>query len=85
MARRVLYKSSVGRDLKHLDPGSARKILSKIASGLADASIEGEPLQGEFKGLFRIRIGEYRVIYTLTGEDVLVLRIGHRSKVCSPR
>jgi len=81
----VLYKSSVGRDLKHLDPGSARRVLSQITSGLADGSMKGEPLQGEFKGLFKLPIGDYRVIYTAVGEDFLVLRIGHRSKVYSPR
>jgi mRNA interferase RelE/StbE len=81
----VLYKSSVSRDLKHLDPGNARRILSRIASSLADDSTRGEPLQREFRGLYRIRIGEYRVIDTLVGQDVLVLRIGHRSKVYSPR
>jgi len=81
----VLYKSSVGRDLKHLDPGSAKRILSQITSDLADGSIKGEPLQGEFKGLFKLRMGNYRVIYTAVGEDFLVLRIGDRSKVYSPR
>jgi mRNA interferase RelE/StbE len=38
----------------------------------------GEPLSGEFKGLFKYRIGEYRVIYARQSDSVLVLRIGHR-------
>jgi mRNA-degrading endonuclease RelE of RelBE toxin-antitoxin system len=81
----VVYKSSVGRDIRHLDPGNARRILSRISSDLADDSIRGQPLQGEFRGLFRIRIGEYRVIYAFVGEDILVLRIGPGSNVYSPR
>jgi addiction module RelE/StbE family toxin len=40
------------------------------------------PLKGEFKGLYKLRIGEYRVIYAKTDKEaILVLRIGHRSKV----
>jgi mRNA-degrading endonuclease RelE of RelBE toxin-antitoxin system len=41
----------------------------------------GEPLGGEFKGLYKLRIGEYRVIYAKINETLLVLRIRHRSKV----
>ena len=40
----------------------------------------GEALHGEFAGLFKLRIGDYRVIYAFLEQDVLVLRIRHRSK-----
>ncbi|RLG24718.1 hypothetical protein DRN85_07240 [Methanosarcinales archaeon] len=39
------------------------------------------PLSGQFKGLFKYRIGNYRAIYAKTKEGVLVLRIGHRSRI----
>ena len=41
----------------------------------------GIPLAGQFKGLFKLRIGDYRVIYSKTGAGVLILRIGPRNKV----
>ena len=56
-------------------------MISKITSSLQDEAVKREPLKGEFKGLFKIRFGDYRVIYANAGEDILVLRIGHRSKV----
>ena len=39
-------------------------------------------LQGE-KGLFRIRVGDYRVIYTVRDEVLLVIvvKVGHRREV----
>jgi mRNA interferase RelE/StbE len=80
---KILYKSSVGRDLKHIDAKSKEKILGQIRAGLANDPQSGEPLHGEFHGLLKIRIGEYRVIYAVIGEDVLILRIRHRSKVYS--
>jgi mRNA interferase RelE/StbE len=80
---KILYKSSVGRDLKHIDSKSKEKLLSQIRSVLADSPRSGEPLHGEFQGLLKIRLGDYRVIYSVIGEDVLILRIGHRSKVYS--
>jgi len=80
---KILYKSSVGRDLKHIDSKSKEKILGQIRAALANNPRSGEPLHGEFQGLLKIRIGDYRVIYAVIGEDALILRIRHRSKVYS--
>ena len=81
MAGRILYKSSVSRDRKKIDRRSAERILREIRTTLVDNPRVGEALIGEFKGLFKLRIGDYRVIYTLVEGDVLVLRIGHRRRV----
>lgn len=35
---------------------------------------------GQFKGLFKYRIGDYHVIYAKTRRGILILRIAHRSK-----
>jgi mRNA interferase RelE/StbE len=42
-----------------------------------------EPLQGSDKGLFRIRQGDYRIVYTIQDKILLVLvvRIVHRKEV----
>ncbi len=81
MAGRILYKSSVSRDLKKIDQRSAERILREIRTTLVDNPRAGEALLGEFKGLFKLRVGDYRVIYTLVEGDVLALRIGRRSRV----
>jgi mRNA interferase RelE/StbE len=80
---KILYKSSVGKDLRHIDAKSKEKILRQIRVVLAENPQSGEPLHGEFHGLLKIRVGEYRVVYTTVGDDVLILRIRHRSKVYS--
>jgi mRNA interferase RelE/StbE len=80
-AARVEYKASVAGDLDRLDRGVAPRVLGKIDKSLADAGAAGEPLSGEFAGLFRLRVGDYRVIYARTTEGFLVLRIGHRGDV----
>ena len=38
-------------------------------------------MHGEFRGLFKLRVGEYRVVYTISGDNVVVLRVRHRAKV----
>ncbi len=81
MVGKVLYKSSVRRDLKQIDSKNAERILLEIRTTLRGNRHAGEALVGEFRGLFKLRVGDYRVIYALLGEDVLVLRIRHRGKV----
>jgi mRNA-degrading endonuclease RelE of RelBE toxin-antitoxin system len=39
-----------------------------------------KPLRGGLAGKFRIRTGDYRVRFRVEGENVIVERIGHRSK-----
>ena len=75
----IRYKSSVARDLKQIDPADRQRILDQIRETLSINPRGGEPLRGEFEGLHKLRVGEYRVVYALVGDDVLVLRIRHRS------
>jgi mRNA interferase RelE/StbE len=81
LAGRILYKSSVSHDFKKITPKDAERILKEIRATLGNEPNAGEALAGEFKGLFKIRVGDYRVIYTVVGGDFLALRIGHRSEV----
>ncbi len=41
----------------------------------------GEPLRRTLKGYWKLRVGDYRVIYKVIGITVLILRIGHRREV----
>ncbi len=81
MAYNIVYKSSVQRDLKKLDKGEARRILDQIEKTLSRQPEQFPALKGQFAGLRRYRVGDYRVIYALLGNDVLILRIGHRREV----
>jgi mRNA interferase RelE/StbE len=78
---RILYKSSVSHDLKKISARDAERILREIRTTLGKDPNAGEALMGDFKGMFKIRVGDYRVIYAIIDGDVLVLRVGHRSKV----
>lgn len=81
MACKVTYKSSVRKDLKNLDKTDARRILDDIEAKLAEDPDKGISLDTPYKGLFKYRIGNFRVIYSKMHDEILVLRIGHRKKV----
>ena len=81
MAARIEYKASVARDLRKLDRAEAIRGVNRLERVLAAEGLRGEALAGEFAGLFKLRIGDLRVIYARTDEGYLVLRIGHRRDV----
>ena len=80
MTSRILYKSSVSRDLRKIAPKDVDRILKQIRLVLGQDSHSGESLHGDFEGLLKLRVGEYRIVYALSGNDVVVLRIRHGSK-----
>jgi mRNA interferase RelE/StbE len=75
---------AAARDLARLDPAVARRIVNRIrwfAENLGD--IKPESLTGDLAGLYKLRIGDYRVVYEiLHSEQVIVMHlIGHRREI----
>ena len=81
MAYNIVYKDSVHRDLKKLSKAEAARILDQIEAELSKKAASYPLLKGQFAGLRRYRVGDYRVIYAILEDDVLILRIGHRRDV----
>lgn len=79
----VIYHPDVSRkDLPKISEDIKQKIRRSIEVKLTSAPEEfGEPLRRTLKGYWKLRVGDYRVIYKITGKTVLVLRIGHRREV----
>ena len=70
--------------MARLDRPEARRIVQRInwlASNLC--RIRPEALGGDLAGLYKLRVGDYRVIYeVLDGEQMLLVHaIGHRREI----
>lgn len=84
MAYKVVYLDQVEKDLKKLDKSIAKKILARIETYLTlDPKGLGKELKGEFRGYWRYRWGDYRIIYKISDKEILiiVLRISHRKNI----
>jgi mRNA interferase RelE/StbE len=81
LAYRISYKKSVRKDLASLPKAEARRVLDKIEKELTSRPNNCPPLKGLFAGLRKLRVGDYRVIFVVQEEEVLVLRIEHRRDV----
>ena len=83
MAYTVEFLRTAQRQLGLLPKDAQRQIARKIDTLREDPRPPtARPLQGG-EGLYRLRVGDYRVIYSIEGKrlTVLVVRIGHRKDV----
>ena len=70
------------RDLERLDKPIARGILRRVAWFSKNfQSVVPEPLAGQLKGTFKLRVGDWRAVYTLEGNTIIIQFIGHRSNI----
>jgi mRNA interferase RelE/StbE len=81
LAYNVIYKKSVHRDLRKLSKAEATRALDQIEEDLLKSPESNPVLKGAFAGLRKFRVGDYRIIYAILGDDILILRIGHRRDV----
>ena len=79
---RVEFAPAAARDLKRLDP-YIRSQLLRAATILSEAPYPSSSeriklLVGLQPPHFRLRVGDYRIIYRIEGNRVLVVRVAHR-------
>ena len=87
MAWTIEYAQSSKKPMERLDPmvrRRIRQILSERVATLDDPRQIGGPLEGaHFAGLWRYRVGDYRILVDIQDGKliVLVVGIGHRGEV----
>lgn len=74
------------RQIRKLNPQSARRIsdyLRNVVASCSNPRQRGKPLTANLAGLWRYRVGDYRVICDLQDGELLVLvvAIAHRREV----
>lgn len=79
----ITFARSARRELETLDASVVRRVIAKVEGLAQDPRPSGSrKLQGE-QNLWRIRIGDYRVIYSVDDRQRVVdlVRIRHRREV----
>ena len=76
------------RELEQLDKPTARRIAERVnwlAANLDE--IRPTPYRGDLVGLYKFRIGDYRVIYEILHAErtIVIHQVGHRSQVYRKR
>lgn len=81
MRWRLVYTERAARDVKSLDP------VVRARLGRALRRLEDDPVRSSKRltqpslGTYRFRVGDYRVIFDISGSNLVILRVGHRASI----
>jgi mRNA interferase RelE/StbE len=78
----ISIKQSAAKALSKIDIAQRTRLIEAIDK-LKNNPTAGSVLKGEFSGLRRIRIGDYRIVYEVQNQQLLILgvRVAHRREV----
>jgi mRNA interferase RelE/StbE len=77
----IIYHHDVKKDFASIGSSAARRILLAIDNKLTRAPLQfGAPLSGNLSAFRKLRVGDYRVVYQVSENKVMVfvLAVGPR-------
>jgi len=77
----LVYTRRALRDVGALESSVRSRIGKTLLRFREDPLKHAEKITDSKLGSYRFRIGDYRVIFDLEGDDVVILRIGHRRDI----
>ena len=78
---RILLTKRALKDLDKIDADAKARIGDKLKTLMNDPTGNSKKLSNPSIGTYRFRVGDYRIIFDLEKEDIIVLRIGHRKDI----
>lgn len=82
---KLIYHPDVKKvDLPKIDKKNKATIKKAIEERLAvQPEAYGKPLQRTLKGYWKLRVGDFRVVFKTIGDEILILAIMHRKNIYS--
>jgi len=76
----IEWKEHALQNLEKLESSTVRRILKKVDE------LSENPFSKDIKKLkgsddFRLRIGDYRIIFSIEKENIQILKVGHRKNI----
>lgn len=86
MIYRLEFSDAAKKDLKKLDKNDALLLLGwmrKNLDGMENPRIRGKQLVGNLAGVWRYRVGDYRILACIEDDKlvILVVSVGHRREI----
>lgn len=80
MYKIVLTKRAI-KDIEKIEINTKMDIGNKLRTLIDDPLKVSKKLSNPIIGTYRFRIGDYRVIFDLGKDEVIILRVGHRRDI----
>ena len=77
----ILFTDKAEKDIKKLNKQDRKRIIEKLKEYSYNPLSYAIKLSNAKIGSFRFRIGDYRVIFDIDGNTLVILRLGHRKNI----
>jgi len=81
MSYKLLYTKTAYKDIKKLDIVAKKRLGKKIEEYSRDPLSTSKRLTNSSIGTYRWRIGNYRIVFDIDNENIVILRVGHRKEI----
>jgi mRNA interferase RelE/StbE len=83
MAYQIFYHPDIAKDDLPDIPANIRERIKRAIEErlLVDPQQYGEPLRRGLQGYRKLRVGDYRIVYRVDKDKIIVLKIGNRKDV----
>ena len=81
MKYRLAYTHRAARDIRGLEENVKKRIGKALKRYVEEPLKYASKLTDPALGTYRFRIGDYRVVFDIEDEEIVVLRVGHRRDI----
>ncbi|GBD03928.1 Toxin RelG [bacterium HR19] len=78
---KIIFTQRALKDWEKLSRENQNRIAKKLKEYAEEPLKYARKLINPKIGTYRFRIGDYRVIFDVNGENIVILRIGHRKEI----
>jgi mRNA interferase RelE/StbE len=78
---KIILADRAVKDIERLDVATKKRIGEKLKLFSSDPLNYAKKLINPKIGSYRFRIGNYRVIFDIVDDSIVILRMGHRSSI----
>jgi len=72
---KLIFTREFLRKLRRLNKSTQVRVLKKVK--ILEKVRLSEKLRGRLNGLLLLRVGNYRIIYQILGEQIVIRKVGH--------
>ena len=76
--KKIRFHPNIWEEVRAIEQGAALNILAAIHRYAATGAGRVKPLSGDFEGLLRLRVGNYRVFFDETEDTITIHRVRDR-------
>jgi len=77
---KLIWPESSRAELRAIDREAAIRILLAPTQYGESGAGDVKALGGQWQGHFRLRVGDYRIVFAISPDEITIMRLRHRSE-----